>query len=160
MNAWIAALLICAAAAAFEGICAGRDPLKKLAQLKQPSWSPPAWIWVLIGLFWYGICFVAFVRLLPHYAAEPTAAHLLGLLMATNAFANIPQFRMGRLDLAWLMLFPYWLVLVAFIAAAASVDRLTTILFAIYAVYQLYAAAWGWQLWALNGRRAPWVEER
>lgn len=160
MNIYVAALLACAAVAAFEGICAGRDPLKKLVQLKQPSWSAPTRIWVLIGLFWYGICFVALVRLLPHYAAEPAPVRLLGLLMATNAFANVPLFRMGRLDLAWLILFPYWVVLAAFIAAAASVDRVTTVLFVIYAIYQIYAAAWGWQLWALNGRLAPWVYPR
>src|SRR4030095_7780854 len=139
MNPWIAGLLACVAAAVFEGICAGKDSLRKLAQLKQPSWSPPSWLWVLIGLFWYGICFVAFVRLLPHYSTDPMAVRLLGLLIAANAFANVFQFRMGRLDLAWLILWPYWLVLAAFIVMATAVDRLTTVLFAIYAVYQLYA---------------------
>lgn len=160
VNSYVTALLVCAAVAAFEGLCAGKEPLKKLAQLKQPGWSPPSWMWVLIGLCWYGFCFVALVRLLPHYAADPMAVRLLGLLMAANAFANLFQFRAGRLDLAWLMLLPYWLVLAMFVVAAAAVDRLTTVLFAIYAVYQIYAAAWGWQLWALNGKHAPWVGAR
>lgn len=39
-----------------------------------------------------------FVRLLPHYALHPWAVRLLGIPMVANAFANIRQFRMGRLD--------------------------------------------------------------
>lgn len=156
MNNLFAALLICVAAAVFEGICAGREPLKKLAQLRQPSWSPPVWLWVVIGLLWYGICFTALVRLLPHYSTDPTPVRLLAVLMAVNAFSNVFLFRIGRLDLACLIFGPYWLVLAAFIATALPVDGLSSGLFVIYAAYQSYAALWGWGLWTLNGKRAPY----
>ncbi len=155
MNNYLIALLACVIAAALEGICAGNEPLQKLAQLKRPAWSPAPWAWALIGLSWYLICFVSLVRLLPAYDTSPVAVRLLGVLMVANAFANVLQFRLGRLDLAFLYLYPYWFLLGAFLLSAASLDPLITTLFSIYAAYQVYAAAWAWKLWALNGRCAP-----
>lgn len=70
--------------------------------------------------------------------------------MVANAGANIPQFRMGRLDLAFFYLFPYWLLLAAFLATVRPLDDIATTLFVAYAGYQVYAAAWGWKLWRLN----------
>jgi multisubunit Na+/H+ antiporter MnhB subunit len=65
---WISAGLICAAAAALEALCAGRDPVGQLKALRQPAWSPPTGGWVLIGLGWYGICFTGLARLLPSWS--------------------------------------------------------------------------------------------
>ena len=113
-----------------------------------------------IGVFWYLICFVSLARLLPAYDTNPLAVRLLGMLMAANAFANVLQFRFDRLDLAFLYLFPYRALLGAFLLAAAPLDRLSTALFLIYAAYQIYAAAWAWKLWALNGRSAPTAPAR
>ena len=147
---YVTALLICVAAAAFEGMCAGRDPMGKLRALRQPSWSSPNWLWVLIGIAWYVICFTALVRLLPHWPDHKAPVLLLAALMLANGAANLFQFRLGRLDLAFLFLFPYWLLLAAFLWAACPLDRLTCGLFAVYAGYQLYAAAWGYSLWRMN----------
>ena len=154
MADYLIALLICLAAAAFEGLCAGRDPMAKLRLLRQPSWSPPAWLWVLIGIAWYAICFAGLVRLLPHWPVHTAPVLLLAALMLANGAANLVQFRLERLDLAFLYLFPYWLLLGAFLWTAWPVDRLTGLLFAPYAAYQLYAAAWGLSLWRLNGASA------
>ena len=147
---YLIAFLICAAAAAFEALCAGRDPMGKLRALKQPAWSPPNWLWVLIGIAWYGICFAALVRLLPFWPADKAPVVLLVLLMLANAAANFPAFRMGRLDLALAFFAPYWLLLAAFLWAVCPLDRLTCVLFGVYALYQPYAAAWGWALWRTN----------
>ena len=149
MNYFIA-LLICVVAAAFEGLCAGRDPMGQLKATKQPSWSPPNWVWVLIGIAWYGICFVGLARLLAFWANHPLPPILLTALMLANASANILGFRMKRLDLAFYFLFPYWLLLAAFFFVACPLDRLICGLFAIYAVYQVYAAIWGYRLWRMN----------
>jgi tryptophan-rich sensory protein len=151
MNHLIAAGL-CIAAAGIEGLCAGRDPMAQLKALKQPSWSPPIWVWVLIGLAWYGICFAGFVRLLPLWPEQKLPLALLVVLMLLNAAANIPTFRMRRLDLALAFFVLYWPVLAAFLWTACPLDRFTCTLFAIYAVYQLYAAAWSYKLWRMNPR--------
>lgn len=147
---YLIALSLCAAAAAVEGLCAGRDPMGQLKALRQPRWSPPTWAWVLIGIGWYGICFTGIVRLLPFWSVEKSPLILLGALMLANAIVNVPTFRMRRLDLAFYFFGPYWLLLAAFFRAVCPLDRLTCGLFAIYAVYQIYAAAWGFRLWRMN----------
>ena len=136
--------------ALLEGVCAGRDPMAQLRRLRQPLWSPPSVVWILIGIFWYAICFTALVRLLPTFDQHATAVYLLIGLMAANAGANVPAFRMRRLDIAFLYLLPYWVVLSAFIWSIRHVDSVTLALFGIYSVYQIYAAAWGWNLWQMN----------
>lgn len=147
---YVIALSICVVAAAIEGLCAGRDPMGQLKAMKQPSWSPPNWVWVLIGIAWYGICFVGLARLLALGADHWLPLILLTALMLANASANIFGFRMKRLDLAFYFLFPYWLLLAAFFYVACPLDRLTCGLFAIYALYQVYAAIWGYRLWRMN----------
>ena len=150
---YAAAVLICLAAAAFEGLCAGRDPMAKLRALRQPSWSPPTATWVLIGIAWYAIGFIALVRLLPHWPVHKAPVLLLAALMLANGAANLFQFRLGRLDLAFWYLFPYWLLLAGFLWTACPLDGLTCALFGVYSAYQLYAAAWGLSLWRMNPDR-------
>jgi tryptophan-rich sensory protein len=147
---WFWAGLIIGAAAGFEGLCAGRDSMGKLKALKQPRWSPPTWAWVLIGVTWYGICFVGLVRLLPLWPDHRPPIILLAALLLANGAANIPLFRLRRLDLALAFFVPYWVLLAAFLWAICPLDRLTCVLFAAYAVYQLYAAVWGYQLSRMN----------
>jgi tryptophan-rich sensory protein len=151
---WLWAGLIVVAAAGFEGLCAGRNPMAQLKALRQPSWSPPTWTWVLIGIAWYGICFVGLLRLLPSWPEDKAAVTLLVALLLANGAANIPLFRLRRLDLALAFFVPYWALLAAFFWFACPFDRLTCVLFAIYAVYQVYAAVWGYQLLRMN-RPAP-----
>jgi tryptophan-rich sensory protein len=147
---YLIALLVCIAAAGVEGLCAGRDPMGQLKALKQPAWSPPTWVWVLIGIAWYGICFVGLVRLLPFWPEQKLPVILLVALLLANGAANIPLFRLRRLDLALAFFVPYWVLLAAFMRASYPLDRLTCGLFAAYAVYQIYAAVWGYALLRMN----------
>ena len=105
----------------------------------------------MIGIAWYGLCLAALLRLLPLWDQHPAPVVLLVLLMLANGAANLFQFRMQRLDLAFWFLFPYWALLAAFLWRAARHDMLVVWLFAPYCVYQLYAAAWAWRLWKMNG---------
>jgi tryptophan-rich sensory protein len=150
---YLGALLICVAAAAVEGLCAGRDPMAQLKATKQPPWSPPNAVWVLIGIVWYAICFTALARLLPLWPASLLPVGLLIVLMLANAGANILQFRLKRLDWAFGFLFPYWMLLAAFTWTAWPLDRLSAALFALYALYQVYAGFWAFALWRMNPPR-------
>jgi tryptophan-rich sensory protein len=150
---YLIALGICVAAAVFEGLCAGRDPMAQLKATKQPSWSPPNWVWVLIGIAWYAICFTGLVRLLPFWPEHRLPVILLAAMMLANAAVNLFQFRMKRLDLAFYSLFPYWALLLGpFLWTACPLDGPTCRLFAVYAGYQVYAAFWGYALCKLNPR--------
>jgi hypothetical protein len=66
--------------------------------------------------------------------------------MTANGAANLLQFRLVRLDLAFLFLLPYWLPLGAFLGVVYPLDRRTFTLFLIYAAYQLFAAVWSYEL--------------
>jgi tryptophan-rich sensory protein len=147
---YLIALVLCGVAAAIEGLCAGRNPMGQLKAFNQPSWAPPTWMWVLIGFAWYGICFTGLVRLLPFWPEQKLPLILLSALMLANSAVNIPTFRLRRLDLAFYFFGPYWLLLGGFLLAVCSFDSLTFALFLVYAVYQIYAAAWGYRLWKMN----------
>jgi tryptophan-rich sensory protein len=155
MREVIVALIACAVVAAIETLCAGKDPMGKLRRLRQPAGSPPTWVWILIGVSWYALSVTALVRL--QRAEEGVGGLFDGLVvvMLINAAANIPQFRMQRLDIAFFYLFPYWIVLAAFLRAAWPADRFVVWMFAPYAVYQVYAAVWAWKLWKLNASEMP-----
>lgn len=150
MPDYLIAFIVCVVAALVEGLCAGREPMAQLKALRQPAWSPPGWLWVLIAIGWYGICFISLARLLSFWPQEKLPVVLLAALMLANAAANIFAFRMRRLDLAFFFFLPYALLLAAFLWAACPLDSLTCGLFAFYALYLVYAAAWGWKLWRLN----------
>ena len=150
---YLAALGICIVGAAFEGLCAGRDPMAQLRQTRQPRWSPPNKVWIAIGIAWYVGCFVALVRLLPNRPRSGVAVVLLLALMAANGFANVLGFRLKRLDWAFYFFAPYWLLLGAFMVQACRIDQVTCVLFALYAAYQLYAVVWAFSLWRMNPRR-------
>jgi tryptophan-rich sensory protein len=130
----------------------------QLKALKRPGWSPPNWVWVLIGIAWYGICFTGLIRLLPLWPEHKLTVILLVALMLANGAANMPLLRLRRLDLALVFFVPYWVLLAAFLWTACSLDGLTCALFAGYAVYQFYAAVWGYQLLRMNRSPASGTE--
>src|SRR6476620_7377377 len=136
MKPILLAVTTCVLIAFVEGLCAGRDPMKQLQALRQPWWAPPTVLWILIGVSWYAICLTALARLLPHYQEHQGAVWLLILLMLANAGANIPQFRLRRLDIAFFYLFPYWVLLAALVWTVWHFDRVSTVLFTVYAAYQ------------------------
>ena len=151
MPSLVFATLVTVVIVGVETACAGTAPMNKLRALRQPAWSPPTWAWVVLGLSWYSISFVALVRLYPRPGTALAISLLVSLLMA-NALVNIPQFRWNRLDVAFFYLIPYWMLLALFLVTVRIQDAITFRLFAAYAVYQLYAGAWQWQLWRLNRR--------
>lgn len=152
MTVWAAAIAICVLAAVFEGLCAGPNPMAKLRALDQPRWSPPNWVWVVIGIAWYAICLTGLVRLLPAFGLSPWPVVLLVALMLLNGAVNLFQFRLERLDLALASFAPYWTILALFLVLTWPRDRLTFWLFAVYSAYQVYAAFWGFALYRRNPR--------
>lgn len=149
---WMLAGAICIAFGAFEAVASGKDPAGALRSIRHPAWSPPIWLWAIIGAGWYLICFTSLVRLIPLAGEQRVPLVLLLLLMLANGAAGIVQLRMKRFDLAlWIML-PYAGLVLAFLWTVRPLDRVSFLLFLGYAIYLIYAAAWGWSLWRLNRR--------
>jgi tryptophan-rich sensory protein len=147
---WQIAGAICVGAVILEAALAGGDPAATLRSMRQPPWSPPFWLWAVIGVCWYAICFVGLGRLLRGDGSTRAPVALLLLLMAANAGWGVLLFRLERFDLAFWSGIPYAAILAALLFTLWAVDRLVFWLFAAYGVYLAYAATWSWWLWRLN----------
>ena len=138
-----------------EALLAGKDPVGALRSIRQPIWAPPLWVWATIAAAWYVICFVSLSRLLPEYTIAPWPLILLVLLMASNAAWGVIQFRMKRYDFGLWFLIPYAALTIAFLVSVRPIDALPWFLFAGYAMYLPYAAAWAYRVWRLNPGSIP-----
>ena len=89
-RAIIYSLAICALGAALEGLFAGSGIRQRLANLRVPSYAVPFWGWMVIGAFYYVICFAVLYRLflLSPSPGRSIAFALLGAMMFINAFWN------------------------------------------------------------------------
>jgi tryptophan-rich sensory protein len=157
MHPAIVALLICAGAAVFEGAVAGRGTRARLAELRQPRFSPPLNVWIAIAGAYYLICFGVLYRLLA--ADFPTAAHraafilVLAMMVANGAWGYV-FFRLKNLRAGFLAFIPYGLLTLALALVLARIDRSAALLLLPYLAYFPYALWWGFRVWMLN-RSAP-----
>ena len=142
-----------AAAAVLEGALAGRDVRARFAELRQPPFSPPLFVWFAIGVACYLICFALLYRLLASGfpAASYRAAFVLVLaLMVANAVWGFLFFRRKDLRASLLAFVPYGLVAFVLALLLARIDRTSALVLMPYLAYFPYALWWSYRLWALN----------
>ena len=152
-RAIIYSLAICAVGAALEGLFAGRGVKQRLANLRQPSFAIPFWGWMIIGGFYYLVCFAVLYRLflLPPAPARTAAFALLGTMMFINARWNYFFFRTRNLFHTYLLGVPYNAIAFSlFLLLLSRVDRTTAWCFLPYMIYLFYANIWGYRIWKLN----------
>lgn len=151
MRAALLALLICAASALLEGALAGRDVRARFAELRQPRYSPPLTLWILIGGTYYLICFVVIYRLIAAGAGiHRLPLALLLALMVANAAWGLLFFRRKDLRGSFLAFVPYTLLALALIVVLCRSDPTSALVLAPYVMYLGYAVWWSWRVWALN----------
>lgn len=139
MLEWLIAAAACAGFAALEVVFAGRRPQRFLSSLVQPRWAPSLPVWGLIAVGYYLACLIGLAQLMRAGPPAWPALFLLVKIMAANAFWNLLFFRLRALRLAFYYSLVYGLMVLAFVALAAPLDRVTVGLWAIYAAYQVYA---------------------
>jgi tryptophan-rich sensory protein len=147
------ALEICAVGAALEGLFAGSGIKKRLGSLRLPSYALPFWGWMVIGVFYYVICFAILCRLflLPSAPARNAAFVLLGLVMFLNALWNYFFFRSRNLFHAYLLGLPYSAIaLTLLLLLGLKVDHMAACYFLPYVIYLFYGNLWGYGVWKLN----------
>ena len=162
MHPALQALIICAAAAAAEGLLAGRGIRARFAELRQPPHSPSLTAWFVIGAGYYVICFVLLLRLLT--STLPSTAHraaffLLIALMATNAAWGWLFFRRKDLRASFLAFIPYSCIGAALAIVLLGIDRISAAILAPYLLYLGYAMWWSHRLWSLNRQPSPIIPE-
>lgn len=148
----IAALTLCVAAAALEGLLAGRNARRRLAELRQPPYSPPFILWMGIGLAYYAICFVLLSRLI---GSSPSrlrwfALGLLLILIVGNVIWNLVLFRLKNTSSAAVVSVAYAVVAVALEIVLVWADPVSAWVFIPYVIYLSYATWWALALKRLN----------
>src|SRR3984893_10580107 len=152
-RAIIYSLSICAIGAVLEAIFAGKEIKQRLANLRQPSFAIPFWGWMMIGGFYYAICFAVLYRLflLPPAPARGVAFALLGTMMFINALWNYLFFRTRNLFHAYLLGLPYGMIAISlFLLLLLRLDRMAAWCLLPYILYLFYGNLWGYRIWKLN----------
>ncbi|MGB8508712.1 MAG: TspO/MBR family protein [Pyrinomonadaceae bacterium] len=144
---------ICAAAAALEGVCAGRNVKSFFASLRFPSFSAPLWVWSIIGGLYYVIfCFVIYrlLRLDSGSALRPATLALIFFMMVVNALTNYIIFRARNLRLSFIVgsLFP--IMDITLFISLVQLDKGAAWSLVPYLLYRIYAVWWGYGLWKIN----------
>jgi benzodiazapine receptor len=154
----LVSLGVCALAATAEGILSGRRPLQVLATLRLPRFTPPRWVWILIGILYYAIGFAVLTRVLEMDGVrrlQYSAVVLITLLLVLNPSFNYLLFKLRNLAAAFVVFIPYDLVAVALQVCLFRLDNITGYMFVPYVVYLAFANVWGYQLWRLNQAHLP-----
>ena len=134
-SAILISLAICVASAILEGIGAGKDVKGFFAKLRQPSFAPPVWIWYIIGVVYYVLCFFLAYRILRYEADDNVkyiALALLLVFMSINAFWNFVFFRFRSMFYAFLIGLPYVPVAIGLFVSLWQFDRLAAFVFLPY----------------------------
>jgi len=152
-SALIYPVTACAVSVALEALFAGSGIKARLAELRVPRYAPPLWGWILIGAFYYIMCFAVLYRLLSMPDAGPLrrwAVMLFGSIMLINALWNYCFFRTRNLFHAFVIGCPYSLIALVLFPLLLRLDRVAAFCLLPYLFYLLYAGALGYRLWKLN----------
>jgi translocator protein len=147
------ALVGCAISVALEAVFAGGGIKQRLAELKVPKFTPPLWLWIVIGFVYYVICFTVLYRLFALPDGQPwrlQALWTLGALMFINACWNYFFFQTRNLFHAFLIGLPYVALAAVLFAMLLRVDDLAAWFFLPYTLYLVYASRFGYLVWRLN----------
>jgi tryptophan-rich sensory protein len=151
------AIAVCLAAASLEGLLAGRGVKQRFAELRMPRFSPSLRLWIIIGIAYYLTCGVVLYRLfsLPSVGAlggrRSIALVMLIAVMLTNAFWNYLFFRRRNLLASNAVSLGYSVMSIALLGVLFTLDRAAAWWFVPYALYLIYANAWGFALMRRSG---------
>jgi translocator protein len=153
MRPLLLAIAVCLAAASLEGLLAGRSVKQRFAQLRMPRFSPSLRAWIVIGIAYYLICGVVLYRLflLPSELSRSIALVMLMAVMLINAFWNYLFFRRRNLLASNAVSLGYSVMSIVLLGILFTLDRTAAWWFVAYAVYLIYANAWGFVLMRRNG---------
>lgn len=150
---WIWSFATCAAAAALEGICAGKGVKQRFAELSFPTPSLPLWAWFLVGVGYYAIHLIVLHSLLSSHPLQPytsLALVLAGVVLTANAAWNFLFFRRKDLRSSFFFSVPYALLATALGAVLWMAARDVAPLYFLYLAYLPYGTWWGYAVWRRN----------
>jgi tryptophan-rich sensory protein len=149
----VTSLFVCAAAAGLEGICAGTEVKSLFARLKSPAYSPPLWVWYIIGALYYVTFFFVLFRILTRGHSSGLTNLTFGLvvvMMAANALWNYVFFRAQKLFASVVVTFVAPVVDLGLLVCLMQLDRVAAWALIPYLIYRSYSLWWAYRFWQLN----------
>lgn len=151
--ALLVSLGVCAIAAALEGACAGNNVKAYFAKLKSPRYSPPLWVWYIIGGLYYATFFFVVYRILTRGANSSLAITTLAVvlvMMLANALWNYLFFRAQKLFISVLVAFLAPVMDLVLLICLIRLDRVAAWALIPYLIYRVYSVWWAYGFWKLN----------
>jgi benzodiazapine receptor len=152
-HAILVSLGVCGIAAALEGACAGQNVKSYFAKLKSPPYSPPMWVWYIIGGLYYGTFFFVVYRILTRgnnsSLAQGTIAVVVAMMLG-NALWNYLFFRARKLLISVLVTFLAPVMDLVLLICLIKLDRVAAWALTAYLIYRVYSVWWAYGLWRLN----------
>ena len=144
--------LVATFAAGSVGAIASARAAPFYAQLSQPSWAPPAWLFGPVWSVLYVLMAVSawLVWRERGFKGAPTALWLFVIQLVANALWTWLFFvlHLGALSMAEIALL--WLLIAATIFSFWPIHRIAALLLVPYLVWVSFASALTWSLWHLN----------
>ena len=153
VSAILISLLICIVSVILEGLFAGKNVKEFIAKLRSPKYAPPFWVWIVIGVLYYIVCFFISYRVLKHDgddSLKTTALVLLLTMMGANAIWNYVFLRAQNLFLSFMAFIPYPLLAIGLFFCLLQFEPRVAWIFLPYVLYLGYAAFICYRYWKLN----------
>ena len=153
ISAVLVSLGICIVSVILESLFAGKNVKEFFVKLRTPKYAPPFWVWIVIGVLYYVICFFISYRILRHDGDDfwKTAALVFLLtMMGVNAFWNYVFLRAQNLFLSVMAFIPYPMLAVGLFVCLLQFEPTAAWVFLPYVVYLNYAAFICYRYWKLN----------
>ena len=137
-------------AAAAVGAIASVDAASFYAQLSQPSWAPPAWVFGPVWSMLYALMGVAAWLVWRSPGPTGAALGLFGAQLAANALWSWLFFAWHLGALAAVEVLILLVLIVATMAAFRRTSRLAALLLVPYLLWVSFASVLTWTLWRSN----------
>ena len=121
--------------------------------LRKPGWTPPNWLFGPVWTSLYVMIAIAGWLVWRNAPAGP-AIWLWGAQLVVNFGWSALFFGMRRMDLAFYDVVLMWLLIAAFIVAAAPISLTAAVLFVPYLIWVTIAGTLNWTVWRMNPSQA------
>lgn len=137
------------AVAAAVGAFAVTDPATEYADLVQPSWAPPSWLFSPVWTVLYVMIAIAGFLAWRRAGIGPAIGFWLAQLVFNAAWTPL-FFGAGRYGLAFAEIVVLWLLIVVTTALFWRISRTAALLMLPYWAWVTFAAALNLAIWRLN----------
>ena len=120
------------------------------ADLQQPDWAPPSWLFSPVWTVLYAMIALAGWLAWRHVGFAHRALWLYGAQLVLNALWTPLFFGAGRYGLAFLDIVVLWVLIAATMFSFWSISRPAAWLLAPYAAWVAFAAALNFAIWTMN----------